>query len=280
MSPRAAFFCCLALAACGRAVGPEDGLVYARLTGTINGAPATPNDKVHVALAWMHSAPGPNGPTDEGGQVVLTAQDFAVDVAFPATYHIDIIALPPPESLYSGVVSGALLVYADTNGSGALEYTAPSDPDIRDRLVGTPAIADTEYTVMYSEAAEESGYPRGFSILETRVGQDGTVARTFLPIDTPITLQLTNDPRVSCYLVRPLPSNLPPGNVGFSSTAEFCTDNQPPANSTLACPPYIGAPFYEAYTEIPTSPAIQALCGPAFAVCLIAGPPPPELSCP
>ena len=272
---------CLLVLGCGNSVAPGDQLVYARLQGVINAGTAVPTDPVRLALVWYRHLPGPTG-TDEGGQIALESQDFRVQVAFPAKFEIDLAELPPKEALFDGTASASIVVYQDSNGNGKLDFTSPSDSDFRDHLLGTLSNDTASFSILFIDSpssAETNGLPLGLSIFQGNVESDGSISTLSIPISTPLTIQLSDDPAVSCYLVNPLPTKVPVGGVGLGYEASECDGNVAPAGSLVTCGPYTGAPFYQAWTAVPTSPEIKKLCGPAYQVCLIDSPAPANLSC-
>ena len=259
---------------------------YAHISGVIQAETVAPTGQVRLALAWYRQVPGATG-TDEGGDRVMVTQDIPIAGTFPAAFQIDVTQLPPASAMNNGLANAAVVVYEDTNGNGTLDFTPPGESSFRDHLLGTPGEVQphdyTAFEIVYAASADAAaalGVPQGFSILQSDWKDDGTVSDTALPTTTSLTIHMSGDPAASCYLVDPLPSKLPQGPVGLGYEAAECVGNTPPSGSTLSCAPYAGASFYQAWTAVPTSPAISQLCGDAFKVCLIDAPSPANLSCP
>jgi len=131
------------LEACGTAAGPSYGPPLTTFNGTIASSSVATPAIVHVALVWkILSGPHPS--------YFGTAQELGVRAEFPASFHLDVKNLPPPEAMKvvdpakvrpGGVTAfalGALVVYEDTNGNGKLDLLPIDAPTSVDRFLGTP----------------------------------------------------------------------------------------------------------------------------------------------
>src|SRR5262249_1608251 len=115
----------LSIAACGTAAGATYDPPLLSFNGTIASSSVATAATVRVALVWKLP--------DSAGASLQAAQELAVRAEFPATFHLDVGQLPPPEVITpiestktgptaaTGYAFGTLVVYEDTNGNGKLD---------------------------------------------------------------------------------------------------------------------------------------------------------------
>lgn len=137
----------LSLVACGSAAGSSYDPPLVTFRGTITSSSVATPDTVRVALVWRLP--------DGASQGLVATQELGVRAQFPATFHLDVNALPPPEVMHpispivpgkpTAYAIGTLLVYEDTNGNGHLDPVPVDATASIDRVLGTPARLEIIY---------------------------------------------------------------------------------------------------------------------------------------
>jgi hypothetical protein len=130
----------LTLASCGSSAGPTYAPPLLSIDGTITASTIPTASTVHVALVWQL--------LDASG--FRAAQELAIRAEFPATFHLDVRQLPPPEVITpvdpalvkpgfaTGAALGTLIVYEDTNDNGELDLLPIDATQSVDRVLGIP----------------------------------------------------------------------------------------------------------------------------------------------
>ncbi|TNF37226.1 MAG: hypothetical protein EP329_03700 [Deltaproteobacteria bacterium] len=212
-----------ALASCSSIDDPNESRPLATIRGYLTaGEGAPPTGEVRVALVWMNSLAqhGSFGHAD-----LRVVQEVVVQPAFPASFELEIDALPDEaimlpleESVLSAVgelpadsqgiklALGGLIAYEDVNGNGQLDLVDPG-ADAIDRVVA----ASSNLAVMYLEGGTlplgdlvTGELQRGYNLLDVpscwfdpSAGGFCTETITVLPGDTEVALALSASPKLS-----------------------------------------------------------------------------------
>jgi hypothetical protein len=284
---------------CGDGAASPD---YVEPLGTLKGeisalAPMS-GKNVQVALAWYRRVGGSPEPHHPGAHAVMETQSVGVSSNFPVSFQLDITELPPanavekfpaeeiarwglsPDNAYA---MGVLLVYDDRNNNGKLDFTPATAPDLIDAILGHPGDKKGQktstYNIMYWEGPAPTpqtwdgdlvGVQPGFNLRYFEIGEGPGIPDTqVVPLDTLLRVQLRGDPKLSCYLVEPMPAE-PPGeklNVPFNLQVFDCVDNLPYPGGTVECMGPFG--MYLSRRNVTSSPAIEKLCGVSTETCAV-----------
>jgi len=265
---------------CGLAPGPHDNAPLASLRGTITQASVSTPEQLHVALVWSTF--------DTNDHELKSAQEVGVRTEFPVRFQIDVNALPPEsamnrfpadEAMRHGIdpssfrfAVGAVLVYEDTNGSGALDLLPLDATSFIDRPLGAaqPWIFYVEGTPPPADALDGVALAAGFNLVSMDVCDDGTdfcsPKAKSIPISTELEIALSADPKLAELLCQysgassegsdgPGPMGMSGGGGGPSPTDPPYTP--PPSGSTITC-----ADDNRSYTYETCGQASLSLCAP------------------
>jgi hypothetical protein len=172
----------LNLIACGTGVADEEYPVdpLSVISGQITAAGLENeiNSEIRVALFWVGNL-FEIGPEDDLFQFIFSAQEVGVSSEFPASFQLKIYDLPPEQAMNRfddeegmgiamATAFGSIVVYADDNGNGKLDFPTSIDAPLIDRILST----DDNLSVFYVEDLPElidglSGMPsNGFNLVD------------------------------------------------------------------------------------------------------------------
>src|SRR5258708_33472727 len=130
--------------ACGAGAGADYSHAYATLHGSIASSSVQTTFQVRVALVWQRVS----GQSDAAG--LRSVEELGLRAQFPASFQMQINALPPSEALSSidaataakagidpnlHLAAGTLVVYEDSNGNGQLALLPVNDRSTIDRVL-------------------------------------------------------------------------------------------------------------------------------------------------
>jgi hypothetical protein len=230
----------LSAPACGGLSGQTDHpSTLATIVGEIRNPDNVPLDSsaFRVAIIWLR----PPAASD-GGQLVEVAEDIAVTPVFPAQFHIDLTQLPPREAMFgAGGAIGGIVAYEDLNNNGKLDLVDPNAPQAIDRVVGVQVpyhyadlglppiyggtnvlyVEDSTAFAAFAGLVDDNGarLSLGFQFLEDealgpwacsggpriydeKAPDPSCPGLLIKPINTPVTLALSNDPELSSLICR------------------------------------------------------------------------------
>jgi hypothetical protein len=294
-----ALFLLVSAGGCGDgAASPDYVEPFGTLKGEISALAPMSGKNVQVALAWYRRVGGEASSGHAGAHAVMESQAVSVSSAFPVSFQLDITELPPADAVEkftaeevaqwglspdNAYAMGVVLVYDDLNGNGKLDFTPAAAPDLIDKILGHPGDKKGQktstYEVFYWEGPAPTpqvwegdlvGVQPGFNLRYFEIGDEpGVPDVQVVPLDTLLRVQLRGDPKLSCYLVEPLPAE-PPGddlNTPFSPMVFNCVDNLPYADGTPECMGPFG--LYMSQRPVVSSPTIEKLCGASVETCMV-----------
>jgi hypothetical protein len=233
-------------AACGAGAGADYSQAYATLHGSIASSSVKTTSEVRVALVWQRVS------VQSAAAGLRSVQELGLRAQFPASFQMQINALPPSEALSSidaakaakagidpnlHLAAGTLVVYEDSNGNGKLDLLSINASSTIDRVLGVPQ----GLTLLYVEGTPPSpaakGYfsgltlQRGFNLLQEPGWQSGnrltvSTAWSLLPLSTEIPIVLTAAPQLSQYVCQNDPGLI---NECAVSTGPFMGNPSVPA---------------------------------------------------
>jgi hypothetical protein len=272
----------LALLGCDRAAPTDYRAKIFSVSGSFSGKARPLTGTPRVAIVWTRFADDPTQPP------LYVGDDVDISSSFPNEYRIDITHLPPAGAIdpSSGLGSGNLVVYEDTNGNGRFDMTPADAPQIVDHLLGYPPgvvngnTSQVLITFVPSAAVAKQyvGLNVGFNL--QRVTLAGSkVQMDPLPLTSDIPIALVDGAAYDCFLMDPPPGY---GLRGLADTHDGgpfgpfplpltpCANNMPPAGSFVSCdtwdPPHRGE-FFATSNIVPKSPDLASLCGPLTLNC-------------